>query len=115
MSKTPTSVVLLGTRAASRVASAVLVSALLVAGAGPAAADWQVRRQGAEAGREQALRALGESPEDGALAARLVQRAKRAELAAILERLRAGANHPRADYGAVMGYAQLLLAAGHPA
>jgi tetratricopeptide (TPR) repeat protein len=72
-------------------------------------ADWTVRRQGTAALREQAVERLVESPDDGALAARVVELAGRESLEEVLARLKAGA--AKGGYGPVMAYAQVLLAA----
>jgi tetratricopeptide (TPR) repeat protein len=86
-----------------------LVSLALVR---PAAADWEIRRDHAQARREQALRALRASPEDAGLAARVVRGLGVQQAARLLERVGKSAQGPSAPYPALLTFAQLLLAAG---
>jgi tetratricopeptide (TPR) repeat protein len=96
--------------AGSRAALGVCLISLALAS--PAAADWQVKRDSSRALREQALRALLASPEDSALAVRVLRGHGPQESARLLERVGRSAQAPGAPYPAVLAHAQLLLAAG---
>src|SRR5881394_1042387 len=91
---------------------ALALGVALAAATTPARAEWQVRRQSGTALREQAVRAIEAAPEDAGLAARVARTAPPDELAATLARLRADAGRAGAGFAPLLGYAQLLLAAG---
>jgi tetratricopeptide (TPR) repeat protein/HEAT repeat protein len=84
--------------------------AACLAAASGARADWEVRRGGTEALVNQAARALGEQPDDDALARRLVKLAGKRDSDRLRAEFRARADGTPARYNAVEAYAQLLLA-----
>ncbi len=77
----------------------------------PARADWQVHRDGTRALCDRAERALGERPDDAALARRLVQIAGRGRWTGLRDRFRSRAEGAT-SYRPLAAYAQLLLALG---
>jgi tetratricopeptide (TPR) repeat protein/HEAT repeat protein len=91
----------------------VFFAAVVVAGrAATARADWQVRRTDNGALVEQAARALGERPDDDALARRLVRIAGKGGSGHLVEEFRAAAGAVPPRYASIAAYAQLLLALG---
>jgi tetratricopeptide (TPR) repeat protein len=79
--------------------------------AGPARADWQVRRDGSGALVERAEKAMHDRPDDDALARRLVRLAGRRGAAGLRARFGARASGST-SYDAIAAYAQVLLALG---
>jgi HEAT repeat protein/cytochrome c-type biogenesis protein CcmH/NrfG len=89
----------------------ILAAVLVVTVKGPARADWQVHRDGSGALGERAEKALGERPDDDALARRLVRLVGRRGAADLRARLGARATGAT-SYAPVAAYAQILLALG---
>ncbi len=91
----------------------VLAAILVTLARGPARADWQVHRESSGALLVRGELALGENPDDDALARRVVQLAGRGGARALRARFRARAA-ATAGYAPSAAYAQILLALGDP-